>query len=78
MGTTQLGIGLQGSPGATGYEFYGAVGAGASVFIGRSSSTRNIVLPGLVPGTLYAIQCRATGGHNQTGPWSDPVSHMCT
>ena len=76
-GTTQLGLKLQGVPGATGYEFYGRVGGGPLVYLGRSSATHNIILPNLLPGTVYAVQARAVAGHNQTGPFSDPVSHMC-
>ena len=74
----QLGLRLQGSPGASGYLFQVTVGSGAPVAAGRSSSTRNIVLEDLTPGTVYAIQACAEGGNNQLSAWSDPVSHMCT
>jgi len=76
-GSTQLGVKLKASPGATSYEFRIAVGAGAPVFAGVFSSTRGIVLLNLVPGTTYSVQARANGGNNTSGPWSDAVSHMC-
>jgi hypothetical protein len=78
VGTGQLGIKLQGSAGATGYEFRVTVGAGAPVHAGNFSSTRNIVLTGLVTGANYAVQVRAMGGNNQISPWSDPVNHVST
>ena len=78
LGSGQLGVKLQGSPGARSYKFQVTVGSGAPVHAGESSSTRNIVLPGLIPGTVYAVQACAEGGNNQLSAWSDPVSHMCT
>ena len=78
VATGQLGIKLQGSPGALGYEFQVTVGTGAPVSAGFFSSTRGIVLVGLVTGTKYAVQVRARGGNNQFSDWSDPVSHVAT
>lgn len=73
-----LGIGLQGSHGATGYEFRIAIGAGAPAHAGHSSSTRNIVLSGIPSGSMCSVQARAEAGHNQVSLWSDPMVHMCT
>ena len=77
--STKLGIKLQGSPGASRYEFRTAIGSAAAVYYpGSFSSTRGIVLENLVPGTTYAVQARAGAGNNQFSAWSDAVSHMCT
>jgi hypothetical protein len=42
------------------------------------TSLRNIVVPDLLPGTLYIVQCRAGNGGQLFSEWSDPVSHMST
>ena len=36
-----------------------------------------MIVTGLTPGTVYAIQVRALGGTTGSGDWSDPVAHMC-
>jgi hypothetical protein len=51
---------------------------GAPVHAGFFSNTRNVVVPGLLAGTLYTFQARALGGNNQNSDWSAPVSCMCT
>ena len=78
VASTQLGIKLKGSRGATGYDIQISVDGGAPAFFGHFSSTRGIVLTGLKPGSTYAVQARARSGNNQASAWSDPVSHMCT
>jgi hypothetical protein len=78
VGSGKLGVKLQGSAGARGYLFRVAVGSGAPVAAGNFSSTRNIVLLGLTPGTTYAVQACALGGGNLNSEWSAPVSCMCT
>ena len=78
VGSGQLGIKLKGSPGARGYQFRVTVGSGTPQLAERFSSTRNIVLTGLLPGTTYSVQACADGGSNQMSDWSDPVSRMCT
>jgi len=45
---------------------------------GSFSSTRDIVLEGLEPGTVYIVEARALAGSSLASEWSDPVSRMCT
>jgi len=59
-------------------EFRVSVDGKTWVLAATSTSTRNIVLPELLPGTLYIVQCRAGTGGKVFSEWSDPVSHMCT
>jgi len=54
----------------------GALGPWQSA--GIFSSTRNLSLTGLTPGTLYSIEIRAIGGSTGYSYWSDAVSHMST
>lgn len=44
--------------------------------MGVFTKLRGIVLPGLVPGQVYAVQARAVGGSTGYSDWSDSVSHM--
>jgi hypothetical protein len=74
----KLGIKVKAPAGYKALEFRVTVGAGAPVLAGTFPSTRNVVLEGLTPGTLYAIQVRAVFGSNRHSEWSDPVQHMCT
>ena len=43
---------------------------------GLFTSTRNLTLTGLTPGTTYAVEIRAVGGTNGYSDWSNAVSHM--
>ena len=45
---------------------------------GKPSKARRIVLPNLVPGTVYTIQARVIGGSTGQSDWSTPVSIMAT
>ena len=74
----QLGAKIKGVAGATGYEFQIVPVAGGAAITQSFSSTRNIVLTGLVAGTLYSIQVRARAGNNAASAWSEAVTHMCT
>ncbi len=76
--STQIGVSLQGSPGATGYDLRASVDGAPPVPCGHYSSTRGIVILGCKPGSTLAIQARACAGNNQVSAWSDPVSHMST
>jgi hypothetical protein len=40
-----------------------------------STSSRAIVIGGLIPGRLYALRVRSVGGSNGTSDWSDPITH---
>ena len=74
----QLGFKIKGSRGAKGFEFCYTVGTGKPVKCGTFTSTRNIVVIDLVPGTVYSFQVRAFAGNNQFSAWSEAVTHMAT
>ena len=78
VGSGHIGVKLKGSAGARGYEFRVSAGAGAPVSAGIFSSTRDIVLTGLTPGTTYAVQVRALGAGNHASEWSPATNFMCT
>ena len=59
-------------------EFRVSVDGKTWVLAATSTSTRDIVLPNLLPGTTYIVQARAGAGGKVFSEWSDPVSHMCT
>jgi hypothetical protein len=44
---------------------------------GFFSKSRSMIVGGLTPGAVYAIQVRALGGSTGAGDWSDAVTHMC-
>jgi len=78
VASTKLGVKVTAPKGYNSLEFRVTVGSGAPVLAGSFPSTRGIVLEGLTPGTLYAVQCRAVFSGKRYSEWSDPVSHMCT
>ena len=44
----------------------------------ESTTTRNIPVPDLVPGTVYSLQGRAIGGATGYSEWSNPTTCMAT
>ncbi|HZF02224.1 MAG TPA: fibronectin type III domain-containing protein [Methylomirabilota bacterium] len=73
--STQLVARVQGVINAKAYEAQVKNGGGwtpAGVF----TQSRRMVLAGLTPGQIYAVQVRAVGGSTGYSDWSDPVSHM--
>jgi hypothetical protein len=44
---------------------------------GLFTSSRSMIIAGLVPGTTYVLQVRAIGGSTGYSDWSNPVSRMC-
>jgi hypothetical protein len=74
----QFKLGLKAVPGARGYEAEVKTATGDWVPAGYSTSTRNFVLPKLVPGTTYQIRVRAVAGNANRGPWSEIITKMCT
>ena len=46
--------------------------------VGVFTKSRGMLLPNLVPGTMYDVQVRGVGGTTGYSDWSDPVSHMAT
>ncbi len=55
----------------------GPTGPGAWQLAGVYTTSRSMRIPGLTPGTAYAIRVRAVGGSTGYSDWSDPVVHMC-
>ena len=78
VASTKLGVKIIGTPRVRFYEFRVTVEGKAPVPAGSFPSTLDIVLTDLVPGVIYAVQCRAGVGNKVFSEWSDPVSHMCT
>ena len=67
---------LQAVPHARMYEVQSKTDAGRYVSAGLFSSTRQMIVTGLTPGTNYTFQVRALGGSTGQSEWSNPVSHM--
>jgi hypothetical protein len=74
--STQLIARAQGVDNARAYEAQVKIGMGAWVPAGIFTQSRNMILTGLIPGTIYAVQVRAIGGSTGYSDWSDPKSHM--
>jgi hypothetical protein len=75
--STQLILRVQAVRNAKSYEVQVRIGTGAWQPAVISPKARSIIVPNLVPGTMYDIQVRAIGGSTNVSDWSDPVSHMC-
>ena len=43
---------------------------------GLFQNSKEIIVTGLTPGTMYTFQLRAMGGSTGASEWSDPSSHM--
>ena len=76
--TTQLGVSLQAVAGAKAYHVQHCTGTGAWVDAGIWPNTKDIIITGLIAGTVYGVRVRGVGGSAQYGPWSATVSLMCT
>ena len=76
--STQLGVWLQAVAGAKAYHVQYCTGTGAWLDAGIWPNTKDIVITGLIPGTVYGVRVRGVGGSTQYGPWSATVSLMCT
>jgi hypothetical protein len=63
---------------AKSYEVQVRIDTGAWQPAVISPKARSIIVPNLVPGTMYDVQARAIGGPTGSSDWSDPVSLMCT
>jgi Fibronectin type III domain len=75
--STQLIVRVQAVRNAKSYEVQVRIGTGAWQPAVISPQARSIIVPNLVPGTMYDIQVRAIGGPTGASDWSDAVSHMC-
>lgn len=76
LGSTQLALRVTALPTARSYEVRSRTGNGAWQMVGIFTQARRILVPNLVPGTVYEFQVRAVGGTLGYSDWSDPVSHM--
>ncbi|HZL79489.1 MAG TPA: fibronectin type III domain-containing protein [Candidatus Limnocylindrales bacterium] len=74
--TTQLIAHLTSVANARSYQVQVMTPDGKVVATVVSPQARNVVIPGLLPGTSYTLQGRAVGGSTGFSDWSDPVSHM--
>ncbi len=74
----RLAIYLQAVPNAKAYHAQYCIGAGAWVDLGIFPSTRNMVIPGTLAGTVYSVRVQAIGGSTQYSPWSAVISLMST
>ena len=63
-------------PTARGYELRYKNGTGDYINGGIFTSSRNIILQGLTPGSTYTVQVRAIGGLTGYSDWSDPILRM--
>jgi hypothetical protein len=62
--------------GATFLKTQYRVNGGAWIEGPTSTQARNIIIPGLVSGTMYDFRVEAGAGNNNVSDWSDPVGHM--
>ena len=77
LATTQLKLRVNPVPNAHSYLVQYRVNGGAWVTVGSFTDSRNIVVPGLTPGTAYEFRVQALGGKNMCSDWSDLSTHMC-
>lgn len=78
VASTKLGLAVVVDPKAWVYEVQVSTTPGVWLHWENFTDPRDIVLEGLVPGTLYNIRIRVLGVRNQRSEWSEPVSHMAT
>ncbi len=76
VGAGRLQITLKAVAHARMYEVQSKTDAGSYASAGLFSSTRQMIVTGLTPGTNYTFQVRALGGSTGQSEWSNPVSHM--
>jgi len=76
--TTQLMVKAEPLDNARSYEARVRVGNQEWKSVGVFTKARGMLLPDLVPGTMYDVQVRGVGGTTGYSDWSDPVSHMAT
>jgi len=76
--TTQLQLRVSSVPNASAYEVQSRIAGGTWTACGTFPQARSMVVPNLVPGTMYEFRVRAIGGSTGFSDWSDSVHHMCT
>ena len=76
--STQLLLKVSPLDNARAYEARVRVGTQPWQNVGVFTKARGMLLPDLIPGTMYDIQVRGVGGSLGYSDWSDPVSRMAT
>lgn len=76
--STQLMIDLGGNANAAAYQIKLTTPQGVALPTIESTRTRRIVVPNLVPGTVYSLAARAIGGSTGYSDWSLPTQKMAT
>ena len=76
--STKIGLKLTPVKNARVYEVWLRVGEGEWKLWQSFPNTRQMVLTGLTPGTLYGIRARAVGGSTGYSDWCDATSLMST
>ena len=76
LATTKLLLRLQAVTGAKSYHVQASPDGGKTWMDGViSTQARRIVIPGLTPGTVYAIRARGIGGSTGCSEWCQPMDH---
>jgi hypothetical protein len=79
LATTKLLLRLQAEAGAKSYHVQASPDGGKTWLDGViSTQARRIVIPGLTPGTVYAVRARAIGGSTGCSEWCQSMTIMAT
>jgi len=76
--TTKFAVTVAPAAHAWAVQFQLRAAAGAWFFTEAFTDLRNIVIPGLIPGTLYEMRVQVIGSKNQRSEWSETLTHMAT
>lgn len=76
--TSRLFVGLAGKSHAAAIQVKAVTLEGVVVATVESTRSRNIEVPGTIPGTYYTLQARGIGGSTGYSDWSLPVTVMST
>lgn len=76
--TTKIRLELKVADNAWSYLIYVRVGTGAWQLWQVFSDPHDVVVAGLVPGTMYDFRVQVLGSKNQLSDFSDSLSHMAT
>ena len=78
VATTKFGVTVAPAAHAWAVQFHLRAAGGAWFFTEAFTDLRHIVIPGLIPGTLYEMRVQVLGSKNQRSEWSESVTHMAT
>lgn len=76
--TSRLFVDLAGKTHAAAIQVKAVTAQGVVLPTVESTRSRNIEVPGTIPGTFYTLQARGIGGSTGYSDWSLPVSIMST